>query len=515
MKLEHNGKDQLEALFNVSKALNSALEVQEVLQTMLGMVLDTFQADAGSVMLLHDGFLTIEVSRGLEPAIVANTRQKVGTGIAGWVAQTGEPLHLDGKVEDSRFDVLVKREDSITSSLSVPIASEGDILGVLMIRRVGEQIFESGSLTFLESIADLAAVALQKAKLFQAERRQRRLLELSHQKLSATFSSMADGVLVFDQEGSLLTFNPVAEKFLSPLLGDDLHRFRDRFPELLQLEHGELQSGERLLRLARTPLVVGGEESGSVLVLRDESVRREVERMKSEFLSMVSHELKTPITTIGAFLELLLERDFESQRRAHFLNICRDECARLHSLIDQLLHLTRLEAGRFILERNPIDLVTLIRDALPAFIEPNPKHRFILDECPVSAPYEGDATLLTQAVINLLSNAVKYSPDGGDIRIMLRAKPTSYLLSDRDEGVGIAAEKLEFVFEKFYRADNSLTRSTGGTGLGLANVKHIALAHSGRVWVESEVERGSCFFLELPREAKGAQGANTGTGDDT
>lgn len=504
MRLEHNGKEQLEALYNVSRALNSALEVQEVLQTMLGMVLDTFQADAGSVMLLQDGFLTIEVSRGLEPEIVATTRQKVGTGIAGWVAKTGEPLHLDGKVEDSRFGAVVNREDSITSSLSVPIATEGEILGVLMIRRAGDRIFESGSLVFLESIADLAAVALQKAKLFQAERAQRRLLELSHQKLSATFSSMADGVLVFDQEGTLLTFNTVAERFLSPLLGSRLHHFYERFPELLQQEQGELQSGERLLRLVRTPLVAGGDESGSVLVLRDESVRREVERMKSEFLSMVSHELKTPITTIGAFLELLLERKFEQERQAHFLNICRDECARLQALIDQLLHLTRLEAGRFVLERNPIDLTSLVKDALPAFVEPNPRHQFLLDECPASAPYEGDATLLTQAVINLLSNAVKYSPDGGNVRIKLRTTPTSYLLSVQDEGVGIEAEKLEFVFEKFYRADNSLTRSTGGTGLGLANVKHIALAHSGRVWVESEVGEGSCFFLELPREAKGA-----------
>lgn len=500
-RLSRNG---LEALFNVSKALNSTLEVEEVLQTMLGMALDTFQADAGSVMLLQDGYLTIQVSQGLEPEIVAKTRQKLGTGIAGWVAKTGQPLHLDGKVEDSRFETVVKRQDSITSSLSVPIATEGDILGVLMIRRVGEQMFELGSLAFLESIADLAAVALQKAKLYQAEKAHRHQLEFSHQKLSATFSSMADGVLVFDQQGSLSSSNSVAEKFLAPILGQELQAFGRRFPELLQLEQGELQSGDRLLRVVRTPLVVRGEENGSVFVLRDESVRREVERMKSEFLSMVSHELKTPITTISAFVELLLERNFEPERRSHFLNICRDECTRLQSLIDQLLHLTRLEAGRFELERKLLDLSVLVQEALPAFEGPNPQHRFVLRECPQAAPFEGDATLLRQSIVNLLSNAVKYSPDGGEVVVGLRSTPSSYLLSVKDEGVGIEAEKLEFVFEKFYRADNSLTRATGGTGLGLANVKHIALAHSGRVWAESELGKGSCFYLELPREAKGA-----------
>lgn len=496
-------KEQLEALYDISRALNSALEVQEVLQTMLGMALDIFQADAGSVMLVKEGFLTIHVSRGLDPDIVSTTRQEVGVGIAGWVAQTGEPLHLDGKVEDPRFRQLVERGDSIASSLSVPIPIEGEVAGVLMIRRAGDRTFEDGDLAFLNSVADLAAVALQKARLFQAERSQRRLLELSHQKLSATFSSMADGVLVFDQGGELLTHNSLAEKFLQPLVGDRVDRFTERFPELLELEQAELESGSRLLRVVTTPLVVDGEESGSVILLRDESMRREVERMKSEFLSMVSHELKTPITTISAFLELLLHRDFEGDRQRHFLGICQDECGRLQSLIDQLLHLTRLEAGRFVIETAPLDLVSLLHDCLPAFVEPNPQHRFVCEEVPDSAPLLGDATLLTQAITNLLSNAVKYSPNGGVVTVKLRESDTSFLLSVADQGEGIEAEKLGFVFEKFYRADNSLTRSTGGTGLGLANVKHIALAHGGRVWVESELGEGSIFHLELPKKAGG------------
>ena len=172
-------------------------------------------------------------------------------------------------------------------------------------------------------------------------------------------------------------------------------------------------------------------------------------------------------------------------------------------MIDQLLHLTRLEAGRFVIETAPLDLVSLLHDCLPAFVEPNPQHRFVCEEVPDSAPLLGDATLLTQAITNLLSNAVKYSPNGGVVTVKLRESDTSFLLSVADQGEGIEAEKLGFVFEKFYRADNSLTRSTGGTGLGLANVKHIALAHGGRVWVESELGEGSIFHLELPKKAGG------------
>lgn len=495
--------DHLGALYNISRALNSTLEVQNVLQTMLDMVLDIFEADAGSVMLLREGYLSISVSRGLDPEIVATTHQKVGSGIAGWVAKTGEPLHLDGKVEDSRFEQLVERGDSIASSLSIPIALEEQMLGVLMIRRAGDKKFEEGDLAFLKSVGDLAAVALQKARLFQAEREQRRQLELSHQKLSATLSSMADGVLVFDQDGGLLTHNSVAERLLQPLLGRKLNLFVKRFSHLLSADAGELKSGERLLKVVSTPLVVEGQESGSVLLLRDETASRELDRMKSEFLSMVSHELKTPITTISAFLELLLAREFDKERQNHFLGICEEECRRLQSLIDQLLHLTRLESGKFVLDVGEHDFARIVRDSVPGFAQTSPNHDIQLLEPVPEAPVSGDCTLLTQAVTNLLSNAVKYSPDGGAVKVGLVSTPHSYVLSVSDEGVGIEAEKKQYVFEKFYRADNSLTRATGGTGLGLANVKHIALAHGGRVWVESELGRGSTFFLELPNRLGG------------
>ncbi len=487
----------------MSRALNSTLEIQEILQTMLDMALDIFEADAGSVMLEKEGFLTIHVSRGLESEIVANTRQKLGSGIAGWVAQTGEPLHLDGKVEDPRFKQVVNRSDSIASSLSVPISVENSIVGVLMIRRVGERTFADGDLAFLESVGDLAAVALQKAHLFQSERTQRHLLELSHQKLSATFNSMADGVLVFDQDGQLLTHNPVAELFLAPLMDEKPDALARTCCRVLQGGGTELKSGGRQLKVVTTPLVVDGEESGSVLLLRDETAHRELERMKSEFLSMVSHELKTPITTIGAFIELLLDREFERERQTHFLGICQQESRRLQALIDQLLHLTRLEAGRFILDKSLHDFGQLVKDCIPAFVEPNPSHEIVLLEPWPVAELEGDATLLTQAVTNLLSNAVKYSPEGGKISLRLSLEPSRVVLSVTDEGVGIAAEKIGYVFEKFFRVDNSLTRATGGTGLGLANVKHIALAHDGRAWVESEPGKGSTFYLALPKKSGG------------
>jgi signal transduction histidine kinase len=494
----NRSKEQLEALYLISRTLNSTLEVAAVLRRMLDLVLEIFEADAGSIMLERDGFLTIEVSQGLDPEIVSSTRQKVGTGIAGWVAQTGQPLHLDGKVDDPRFVSPVHRADDIRSSLCVPVKIREATVGVVMIRRTGESAFHPRDLAFLETVSDLAAVALQNARLFESERNQRNLLQLEHQKLQATLASMADGVVVVSREGEVLTANSVARKLLRPLVGNKLNQLWSKHREIFDTPEQALESGKRALSVMTTPLYVDGKKEGSVLVFRDETAKRELERMKSEFLSMVSHELKTPITTIGAFIELLLVREFPAERRKHFLGICQDECQRLHNLIDQLLHLTRLEAGKFILQLQRRQLAPLIRECVPAFAETNPRHQYHLVEPLDPTVVSIDPMLVTQALTNLLSNATKYSPAGGRVEIGLTVEGKEAVFWVKDEGVGIEAEKLPYVFEKFYRIDNSLTRETGGTGLGLANVKHIAEAHGGRAWVESKPGKGSQFFVALP-----------------
>ncbi len=496
-------KEQLEALYLISRTLNSTLEVEEVLRKMLDLVLDRFEADAGSVMLERDGFLTIEVSQGLDPDIVSSTRQEVGTGIAGWVAKTGEPLLIDGKVDDARFVATVERSEDIRSSLCVPVKIRETTVGVVMIRRAGNVGFHQRDLKFLETVSDLAGVALQNAKLYESERSQRNLVQLEHLRLQATLASMADGVMVVDGEGEVLTVNGVARSLLRPLLGDKLESLWKNHREVFGPVEATLRSGDKMLAVVPNPLYVDGKEAGSVLVFRDETAKRELERMKSEFLSMVSHELKTPITTIGAFLELLLVRDFVKDRRDHFLTICQDECQRLHNLIDQLLHLTRLEAGGFVLEVERNDLVALIRDCLPAYRETNPRFEFVFHDSGPVPVLEFDAMLMTQAVTNLLSNAVKYSPGGGKIEIGVDLSPHEAVFWVKDQGVGIAAEKIPFIFEKFFRVDNSLTRETGGTGLGLANVKHIAQAHDGRAWVKSTPGVGSQFFVALPLTEQG------------
>ena len=160
--------------------------------------------------------------------------------------------------------------------------------------------------------------------------------------------------------------------------------------------------------------------------------------------------------------------------------------------------MTRLEAGKFVLQPQRAHLGVLLRDCLPAFRETNSRHEYVMEEPAADPALDFDPMLITQAITNLLSNATKYSPAGGRIEAGLEVEGKEVVFWVKDQGVGIEAEKLTLVFEKFYRVDNSLTRETGGTGLGLANVKHIAKAHGGRAWAQSTPGEGSQFYVALP-----------------
>ena len=497
---EPRSRDQLVALYEIGRALNSTLELKEVLERILAMLLPLFEAEAGSIMLADEDVLTIGAAVGLSPEIIASTRVKRGEGIAGWVAQTGEMLLLNGKVADPRFTRLVERPDEISSSLCAPLRHRERITGVLMIRRSEPSTFTVDQLHFFESAADQAALAIANAtKVEQVER--------ERQKSEAILKSMADGVVVTDARGIVVHANEAAERMLDKPLKD--RPLQDLLPNLAyqhilsQIGSGrpyqsEVTYGpEQLLRVSATGLSL---EQGVVFLLHDETERARIERMKSEFLSMVSHELKTPITTIQAFLELLIYRDFPLERRKHFLEISLEEGRRLQKLIEDILELARLESGRFRLHKTPCDLKELIGSVLPSFVERFPTHSFVFEQGTEETGLEADPTLLTQVLTNLLSNAVKYSPDGGAVKLSLGREGARLTCSVSDEGIGIEKDKIPYIFEKFYRVDNSLTRETGGTGLGLANARYIVESHGGSIWAESEPGQGSRFTVALPAQ---------------
>lgn len=244
--------------------------------------------------------------------------------------------------------------------------------------------------------------------------------------------------------------------------------------------------------------------SGAVVVLHDVTELRRLERVRQDFVANVSHEFKTPLTAIQGFAETLLAGAMEDSRsNRRFLEIIRDHAVRLARLTNDLLKLARIEAGKLEVEFFPVQLIEVIeRSAETTLLKASQKQIALEVDVPPGLPMvRGDASLLRDVLQNLIDNAIQYTPEGGRIQVSASAGARDVVVCVADTGIGIPLADQERIFERFYRVDAARSREAGGTGLGLSIAKHIAEAHGGRLWVESEVGRGSKFFFSVPLAA--------------
>jgi two-component system phosphate regulon sensor histidine kinase PhoR len=241
---------------------------------------------------------------------------------------------------------------------------------------------------------------------------------------------------------------------------------------------------------------------GVVAIFNDITEIRNVERMKTAFVSTVSHELRTPLTSIKGFISTLLQDTdgyYDAETRTEFYQIIDSECDRLQRLIEDLLNVSRIESGRA-LQINwglfePLPIMEKVVHAQGSYTD---KHRFRVEVEGTLPTVLGDSDKFDQIITNLLSNAVKYSPSGGDIVVRASSDDEMLRVSVTDNGIGIPASKLSRIWEKFERVDDRDTRSAGGTGIGLFLVKHLVERHEGTIHVESELGKGSVFSFEIP-----------------
>jgi two-component system phosphate regulon sensor histidine kinase PhoR len=238
------------------------------------------------------------------------------------------------------------------------------------------------------------------------------------------------------------------------------------------------------------------------MVLNDVTQLRHLEKMRQDFVSNVSHEIKTPLTAIKGFVETLQHMAKDSpEESSRFISIIGKHANRLEAIVEDLLQLSRIEKEN---EAKQIEFeVGFIRNVLRSAIQichtkAETKHIDIELACDETLKAAINAALLEQALINLIDNAIKYSEDGGRILVGAEKTPSELTISVQDDGIGIAKKHLPRLFERFYRVDKARSREQGGTGLGLAIVKHIARAHGGHVTVESQQGKGSIFTLHLP-----------------
>ena len=337
-------------------------------------------------------------------------------------------------------------------------------------------------------------------------------------ELKAVFASMSEGVLAVDAAGRVLNVNGAAAALLGMAPGEfrgraleeavrhpDLGAFLQGVQASGQDAEGEIQlPGDRTLRLHGTTLEdAAGKKIGVLVVLRDMTRLKRLEKMRQDFVANVSHELKTPITALRGSVETLLDPDRKDRSDdLHFIAMIGRQVERLWAIVGDLLSLSRLEhdeqSGRIALEPGPLREV--LRRAAGTFaMAAGAKRIQVGTECPEGMTALINAALLEQAVGNLIDNAIKYSGEGTRVDVTAEAGTEGIAIRVRDEGPGIEQRHLGRIFERFYRVDQARSRALGGTGLGLAIVKHIAQAHGGGVEVESTPGKGSVFTIRLPK----------------
>ncbi|MBY0008839.1 two-component system histidine kinase PnpS [Paenibacillus typhae] len=339
--------------------------------------------------------------------------------------------------------------------------------------------------------------------------------------LQSVLDNMTGGIVMVNAEGEFALINRAAERMLdvknSELAGHSYKELKHHYELSRLIEEGVLSSepiheersiytpAERIVRLDGVPMTQDSSHRGMLFLLQEVTEIRRLEKMRSEFVANVSHELKTPVAAVKGFAETLLGGGVSDEKTARsFLQIIYDENERLNRLIGDILELSKIESKRVQLDCSPVYLSEFFDSVLETLSKVAEKKKISLNAIvPDELFMEGDEDKLRQIFMNLLSNAINYTHDGGNVKITVvnGHKPDgteTVIFTVSDTGMGIPRKDLPRIFERFYRVDKARSRSSGGTGLGLSIVKHLVELHRGTITVESDLGIGSSFILELP-----------------
>ncbi|NOX98050.1 MAG: phosphate regulon sensor histidine kinase PhoR [Nitrospirae bacterium] len=344
-----------------------------------------------------------------------------------------------------------------------------------------------------------------------------RTITKDRDEILAILSSIVEGVVAVDKEERVILFNSASENIFSLSQDKVIGEFcweilrNNELNSLLKeaLSKGELFSRdltllfpqERIFEVHAVPLGDKEKVWGAVAVLHDITGIKKLEKMRVEFVANVSHELRTPLTSIRGFVETLKEGAIDDpEAKVRFLKIIEKHADRLNSLINDLLHLSRIESQEIKMEFQSINFKELIDEVVSNFRKKIERKALTIEvNIPPNFPHlTADSERIERVLGNLLDNAIKFTPEGGKICFTALNNNGNIRIEVSDTGIGIPREHLSRLFERFYRVDKARSRELGGTGLGLAIVKHIVRAHGGTVGVESEPGKGSKFFFTLP-----------------
>lgn len=529
------------------RELTASLDLQQVLEQLLREATDIVGAEGASVWLWdeeREGWLACraashpDLSRSL-----LNIRLCPGQGLAGWVAQSGESAIAVGTPEDSRFFSGIDEQTGLrtTSLLAVPLRAREAMIGVLELMNKPIGGFDTDDLALVETMAASAAIAIENASLHRqvldhAERLEQRVhertveLQTQYARLDAIQRSTTDGIVVADRDRNVIQANPVARAWLTQLLSrEDAERLWETIQTAAQQAEERSKTVLELtgldLELSAAPVVEQGKEDSStavVIAIHDVSHLKALDRMKSRFMTNISHELRTPIATIQSYAYLMRRTPPGDEKWRRYLDALVTETERQARLADDLLQVSRIHAGRLELKPRPTPLNELTSAAVAHHKTLAQERGLTLQQNLMDAPGAGpgpialvDPKQIMQVLSNLVENAIDYTPPGGQVTVVTAQKEVEgrvwAMAAVSDTGEMILREDLSHAFERLFREGEPQTDRISESGLMLMIVKGIVELHGGRVTVESpstaqdssaletgEGSIGSTFTVWLP-----------------
>jgi PAS domain S-box-containing protein len=502
---------QRDYLLEITRAITQELDLDRLLTRILRISIEMLAGQAGIIALKEQSGWRVVAAHGIPAAFLSYL----------------EPLLAEEKAAELNLNELNRMLKELTFTASkgllngvgIPLTAHEQVIGVIFIFRSYPDLFSANDKRLLQSFADQAAIAVFNARLYG-------LVSYEKQRLDALLDSAADGILILNADRTIERCNNAFERLyghprenIQTKPHAEIIRWARR-PEGQTLEEAEtggwpLTSNAFLyvegdlerpeppnlpIGITYAPLLAAdGTLRNVIATVRDITKFRTAEEIKNTFISIVSHELKTPVALIKGYVSTLRREDAVWERNIvrDSLAVIEEEADHLTSMIEDLLDASRLQAGGMIPNKSDISLPTLAERLAERFRTQTQHHTIIVDFPDKFPVILADEDRITQVISNLVSNSIKYAPMG-EIRISGQARPEQVIVCVSDQGPGIDPGDIPYVFGLFYRSDKAV-RKTKGAGLGLYLAKSIVEAHGGRMWVDPHPGSGARICFSLPR----------------
>lgn len=493
--------DALEVFTAITRKVTGTLDIDEVLKAIVDTAVNLSRAEEGSLLLFDEeskGLVRV-AGKSFRDNVAKTFRQKVEDTTAGEVLKTGEPFLLDANSPKNYLTAFL-----VHSLIYVPLKLGKKVIGVLGVDNsmAKQDQFTQKDVKLLSLLADYAVIAIRNAHLYMEADQERN-------KLATILTRIQDGIIIMDEDKRLKLINPIAKKALG--LTDSaigkLYQKAIENPQLIKFLDLHTGKNSNWVEIETSPnsyfvfQATPIPHVGTALTMHEVSQSRRLDQMKNDLVSTVSHDLRTPLTTILGYAELIERVGEVNDQQGEFIQKIITSVKNITSLVNNLLDLDKVEADfdRGLEQISIQSIITTSIEILSKIIRDKQLQVITTLNVP-TAQLKGNPIQLRQLMDNLIGNAVRYTPPKGKVEISCQQEGDQIIIKVSDTGVGIPTTELPNIFDRFYRASN-VTAIPGGTGLGLSIVKSIVENHHGRIWVDSLVGKGSSFTIVLPLES--------------